>query len=360
MKKQLLGLTILMLIIFAFPGFSQEVPNLIDYQGKITDNDGNAVNGIFSIEFLIYEQNTGGNLIWSEVNPIVNVTDGLFHVLLGSVESLPQDMFSGSDRWIAINVEGDGEMTPRSRIGSVPYAMVAGIAPHDDDWVIDGDTICHENGNVGIGTLNPTEKLEVDGKIKTSDGVHVTSAGDDGVYVYNAGNPSTQTPSSYKNGFEVAGAEGDGLYIGRADNYGVNINSAGDDGVHISSADLDGVRVNSAGDDGVFVSSAGAIGFRVSSAGNDGFNVYNAGNPSTQFNSFYKNGFEVAGAEGHGLMVGQADENGIYVYSTGKDGIRVEFAGNNGVTVHSAVNNGVLILSADADGVYGLRVFFTP
>ena len=59
MKKQLIGLTILMSIIVALSGFGQELPNLIDYQGKITDDSGNAVNGIFSIEFLIYDQETG-------------------------------------------------------------------------------------------------------------------------------------------------------------------------------------------------------------------------------------------------------------------------------------------------------------
>ena len=39
-------------------------------------------------------------------------------------------------------------------------------------------------------------------------GVYVGSAGDDGVRLTTAGTPSTSTHSSYKNGFEVAGAEG--------------------------------------------------------------------------------------------------------------------------------------------------------
>jgi hypothetical protein len=35
-------------------------------------------------------------------------------------------------------------------------------------WSINGNNACKMNGNVGIGTTNPSEKLEVNGKIKTS------------------------------------------------------------------------------------------------------------------------------------------------------------------------------------------------
>lgn len=58
----------------------------------------------------------------------------------------------------------------------------------------------------------------------------------DGVYVNAAGNPSAATFSSANNGFEVAGAGGYGLYIGRADIHGVRVASVGGTGMRVDSA----------------------------------------------------------------------------------------------------------------------------
>ena len=46
-------------------------------------------------------------------------------------------------------------MIPRSKIGSVAYALT------DGDWTIDGDNIYHEIGNVGIGTTSTNAKLDI-------------------------------------------------------------------------------------------------------------------------------------------------------------------------------------------------------
>jgi hypothetical protein len=36
-------------------------------------------------------------------------------------------------------------------------------------WLTNGTALSYNNGNVGIGTANPTAKLEVNGNIKTTD-----------------------------------------------------------------------------------------------------------------------------------------------------------------------------------------------
>ena len=56
------------------------------------------------------------------------MSDGLFSVLLGSVEPLPQLLFDqNSDLWLAIAVGGDDEMSPRDKIASAPYAFSGGV-----------------------------------------------------------------------------------------------------------------------------------------------------------------------------------------------------------------------------------------
>ncbi len=73
------------------------------------------------------------------------------------------------------------------------------------------------------------------------DGIIVSQPDRVGVRVLSAGNPSNTMQNLNPNGFEVAGAEGYGLYVGRADI----------DGVAVDSASLDGFDVNIAGDNGV-------------------------------------------------------------------------------------------------------------
>ena len=102
---------------------SRAVPNLIDYQGKITDDNGNPIASSVSITFTIYDDATGGSNLWDETHASVTPADGLVHVQLGSQFSFGSSLFNGSDLWLGINVNSDGEMTPRLRIVSVPYAI---------------------------------------------------------------------------------------------------------------------------------------------------------------------------------------------------------------------------------------------
>jgi len=101
------------------------VPQLMNYQGKLTDANGDPIDGTVSIIFSIYPDSTGGTALWTETQPTVTVTSGLFNVLLGSVTAIPDSVFDGSTRWLGIKVGIDPEMTPRQPIVSVGYAYRA-------------------------------------------------------------------------------------------------------------------------------------------------------------------------------------------------------------------------------------------
>lgn len=234
-------------------------------------------------------------------------------------------------------------------------------------WVGRADSIGVRVNSAGTGFL--VNAADYDGLYMNTvgeRGLHIREAGVNGVYVDRAGNPSTTTPSNLTAGFEVAGAENYGLYVGRADQTGVAVSSA-HYGIAVGWADLDGVNIESAGDDGVYVDtvfgdgldvlSAGANGVRVSSAGADGIYVSRAGTPSVSQSSYSSNGFEVAGAQGHGVYVGRADDTGVYVVSAGWNGIVVDVAGGDGVRAGSAAYNAFYGNTTNANGEWGL---YTP
>jgi len=69
-----------------------DAPNLLNYQGRLTDLSGNPKNGTFSMQFAVYDSESGGNQLpsgspWSETQS-VTVTNGVFNLLLGNVTPL--------------------------------------------------------------------------------------------------------------------------------------------------------------------------------------------------------------------------------------------------------------------------------
>lgn len=105
---------------------SAAVPALINYQGRLMQPSGTAVvDGLYSLQFTIYDMPVGGTSIWTESIPSVQVKGGLFNVLLGSVTELVPSVFDAPNRYIGVAVDGDAEMTPRQMITSVGYSIKA-------------------------------------------------------------------------------------------------------------------------------------------------------------------------------------------------------------------------------------------
>ncbi len=111
------------------------VPQLISYQGRLTDpSTGEPVpDATYDIRFCLYTGPTGGSALWCE-DQTVPVTDGVFSVLLGSLMSIPETVFDGTECYLGVKVEADAEMTPRRRVVSVGYAYRAEAA-------VDADTV---------------------------------------------------------------------------------------------------------------------------------------------------------------------------------------------------------------------------
>lgn len=102
------------------------VPQLMNYQGHLTDASGSLVDTTVSMTFTVYDDSTGGSPIWTETHSTVVVTEGGFNVLLGKYTAAPDTVYQDPIRWLGIVVGSDPEIEPRTRLVSVPYAFRAG------------------------------------------------------------------------------------------------------------------------------------------------------------------------------------------------------------------------------------------
>ncbi len=131
-----------------------QVPQKINFQGKLNDASGNPFEGTVTMQFNIYSTETGGTALWSETQT-VTVTGGIFSVILGSVNPIPYSVFSASERYLGVKVGNDPEMTPRKKLVSVGYSF----RTYDSDK-LDGEdaaafmkklnNVLPEDGNVDL------------------------------------------------------------------------------------------------------------------------------------------------------------------------------------------------------------------
>ena len=97
----------------------------ITYQGRLLDALG-PVDGFVDLTFRIYGVPVGNVPLWEETHTSVDVAEGQFSVLLGSInQQIPIDfnLFESPERYLAVEVGTDGEMSPRQPITTVPYAI---------------------------------------------------------------------------------------------------------------------------------------------------------------------------------------------------------------------------------------------
>ena len=114
---------------------------VVPFQGTLTDDEGQPLNGQMEMTFRLYNVPDGGTPVWEETyqgNNAVPVENGLFQVNLGSLNPIPADVWQTPPLYLGVQVGSDPEMTPRPVIGSVPYALHVATNAVSSASVIDG------------------------------------------------------------------------------------------------------------------------------------------------------------------------------------------------------------------------------
>lgn len=84
--------------------------------------------GLEGVTIAVYSEQEGGEPLWSETQNVDVDASGRFHVVLGSLQRLPLNIFSsGQARWLGIQRISEEEQ-PRILLAAVPYALKAADA----------------------------------------------------------------------------------------------------------------------------------------------------------------------------------------------------------------------------------------
>lgn len=368
-----------------------QIPHTLSYQGILTDTSGAPrPDGAYTFSFRLYDVPLGGSALWGETKSL-QVKNGLFSTILGSITSIPDSVRFDRQFWLGIQVASDPELAPRiqlTSVGSSISAHQADLAQTVPDNSITEPKI--EAGQVVKSVNGLHDRITMRGangaSVTTSgDTVTITASGggaggigtiqntNNSLDIINPGGPTTTvnvkvplalsgTGSSL---FSATNTSSNSIGIlGRADQagavgvwgqsdantgvYGQSTNGRGVWGQSTGSAGVYGISTNSAGVYGQTSSSGlGAAGVRGLNLATNGIGV--------QGSAYVTNGVGVWGGSDVGT--------GVYGFSGSGTAILGQATGSSTVGVRGEANAsggvGVWGESDNNTGVYGLTTSST-
>jgi hypothetical protein len=163
-KFDIFAMVVLLLALVSY--LAAEVPQMINYQGRLTDSEGNPVaDNTYEVTFRIYDETSTER--WSEMHSVATI-DGLFSVQLGSGNSpLGASIFNYAECWLGITITGEDEMTPRTQLIATPYAFRISTVDGASGGIISGNITVQDNLTV-TGSITVQDNLALSGDLQVS------------------------------------------------------------------------------------------------------------------------------------------------------------------------------------------------
>ena len=172
------------IIILLFPLTTGAVPQLLKHQGHMLNNQGVPIVGSANVTFNLYENETGGDSLWTQTIP-VTFDSGYYSVVLGpGTPELSVALFTGSDLYLGVTLEGQNEFLPRMQLATMPYAFraeaVEGEVKAVGGLIVDGQEVINDQQQ-WIGTnISFNDLADIPSDLADGDDVGLEGSGTDG------------------------------------------------------------------------------------------------------------------------------------------------------------------------------------
>ena len=128
------------------------------YQGRLTDDGGNPVNDTCSLDFTLWDAESGGTLIGHQIVTGIEVNDGYLAVLLNNGGEFGENAFRGKARWLKIAVKCSSDagwniLPGRQPLSAAPYALSLRPGAMISGTVVGKSILTVVNGDGGGGGL---------------------------------------------------------------------------------------------------------------------------------------------------------------------------------------------------------------
>ena len=105
-----------------------QIPRTFSYQGIIHAGGGQPIpNDDHAITISLYDIAEGGTALYSETHNTRTI-NGIFNIIIGTVMPMPSSLAFDKTYYLGVRVDGSNELTPRTALASVPYAIRASFA----------------------------------------------------------------------------------------------------------------------------------------------------------------------------------------------------------------------------------------
>src|SRR5438067_366760 len=120
--------TMLLTALMSISSAQAQVPRTISYQGVLTDASGTFISdGNHKLTLTLYDALNGSTQVFSETQSVA-VVRGIFNVILGSVSPIPTSLSFNRAYFLGVSVDDGAELSPRTPLTAVPYALRASVA----------------------------------------------------------------------------------------------------------------------------------------------------------------------------------------------------------------------------------------
>lgn len=143
-----------LLVICLCGAIHAQVPLVLNYQGLLTTAANAPVNGAQVMTFRLYNVASGGAALYTETQPSVAVTNGIFNAVIGTVT--PLNLPFNVPYWLSVAINADAEMSPRQQVTASAYSLRSANADALAATATVGGS--QVTGAITVGTL-PTANL---------------------------------------------------------------------------------------------------------------------------------------------------------------------------------------------------------